>query len=230
MKNKIYRLLAAVAGLVLTCGQAQALMLDSWNDTDLNASGDYIDVTFGVDSGNTWFSLQWMAGSSNELQARGIDTVFYNCEGCSTTNQKGDDTGSLGGVTNVFVGATAGTGGTDISSAWDFNFGGEEGGGGFGDFTSRKTHDGGGTDGISNVLTFLLNGIVSFTSNSNGAQFDAHVRYEEGCSGWVSDGRSTDTGSDGNCGGVPEPTPLLLLGLGLGLVGFSRWLFARRRP
>ena len=227
MRNGKYNVLGALAGLLLVCGPAQAtLMLDSWNDDDLNASGDFIGVTMGTDSGNTWFSLEWMAGGDNQLQALGIDKIFYNCTNCSTTPQPTED-GSLGDVAQVFVGNTAGTGGTDVSSDWSFNFGGEEGGGGFGSFSSRQTSEGGGTDGVGNILTFLLNGIVSFTPNSQGAQFDAHVRYEEGCSGWASDGTPRDTGT-GNCG-VPEPTPLLLLGLGLGLVGFSRWLVGLRR-
>lgn len=216
--------LILMISLALPLSQANALMLDSWNDTDLDASGDYVDVTFGTLSDDSWFSLQWVAGASNGLQALGIDTVFYNCSACgSFSNQKNDDAGTLGGVVEVYTGATAGALTTNITSMWDTNFGGETGGGGFGTFSSRKSHDGGGTDGISNFITFLLNGdVLPFTLNSNDATMDVHVRYEENCSGWASDGNSTDSGS-GNCGGsVPEPTPLVLISLGLVVVGFGR--------
>jgi hypothetical protein len=196
---------------IIPFSQANALMLDSWNVTQLNASGDYIDVTFG----SNWFSMQWQAGSSNGLQALGIDTVFYNS---SVT------------VSNVYTGGTAGAQTTDVTSDWNLNFGGTNGGGGFGSFLSKKNLEGGGTQGISNFLTFLLNGSSTLAANANGATMDAHVRYEQSCSGWVSDGR-TDPESNGNCGGesVPEPTPLVLLAIGLGLLGLSRkvWTFAR---
>ena len=222
--QKFLTKLLLIVSFALPASQASALMLDSWNDSDLDASGDYIDVTFGTLSGDSWFSMQWVAGVDNGLQALGLDTVFYNCTACGEfSNKKGDDTGTLGGVIGVFTGAAAGTLTTDITADWTTNFGGTEGGGGFGSFTSRKSHDGGGTDGISNFLTFVLNGdVLSFDPNSNGATMDVHVRYEEDCSGWASDGTSSST-SSGSCGGdVPEPTPLLLVSLGLIAIGIGR--------
>ena len=225
--RKIVVKLMALAGFTLACSQSSALMLDSWNDSDLNASGDYIDVTFGTAGGNTWFSVEWMAGANNGLDALGIDKIFYNCENCSTTQHKGDDSNTFGGITAVYLGATAGIGGTDVSSDWVFNFGGEQGGGGFGSFSSRQTSEASGDNGVGNILTFLLNGIVTFTPNSNGAQFDVHVRYDDDCSGWASDGNG-DESSSGECA-IPEPAPLILLGLGFGLLGLSHWAYTLRR-
>jgi len=198
---------------IIPFSQANALMLDSWNVKELNASGDYVNVT----SGTNWFSMQWVAGSSNGLQALGIDTVFYN---------------SAISVSKVFLGSNSGAQTTDVTSDWNLNFGGTNGGGGFGNFASKKNLDPGGTDGISNFITFLLSSDVTFpfAANANGATMDAHVRYEQSCSGWVSDG-SGDSESNGNCGGesVPEPTPLVLLAIGLGLLGVSRkaWTLIR---
>ena len=212
-------LLKAVA-LVVPLGQAQAFMLDNWNDIDLDASGDYISVATGVvsDGGSgydSWFSMQWLAGPGNGLDALGIDTVFYNCENCGS---------SFGGVQSVWVDAI-GTG-TDVTSDWNTNFGGSNAGGGFGSFTSRKNLDAGGTSGIApDILYFVLNDEVTFANNGAPelATFAAHVRYEENCSGWVSDGNTESTDS-GSCGTtkVPEPGTLMLVGLGLYLMGFAR--------
>ena len=227
--NKILNILAGIA-LLLPFGQANALMLDNWNDTDLDASGDYIDVVFGDTGTYDWFSVQWVAGADNELQALGIDTIFYNCDGCTLSNQKDDDTATFGGVFEVYTGATAGALTNDITGDWETNFGGEEGGGGFGSFTSRKNQEGGGTDGITNWITFLLidDGLLPFVTNGQGATMDAHVRYEEDCSGWASDGTSKEQTS-GSCGTAPEPTPLVLLAMGLAVIGLGRRLALRRK-
>ena len=195
---------------IIPFSQAYALVLDSWNDTDLDASGDHINVT--IDSNSMWFSMQWAAGSNNGLQALGIDTVFYN---------------SPVTVSKVFTGSTAGALTTEVTNDWKLNFGGTEGGGGFGNFLSKKNLNGGGTDGISNFITFLLNESFNFAPNANNATMDVHVRYEQSCSGWASDGRRNSQDS-GSCGGgsVPEPTPLVLLAIGLGMLGVSRKVWA----
>jgi len=173
-------------------------LTDSWNDADLNASGDNINVTFG----SKWFSMQWLVGSSSGLQALGIDTVFYNS---SVT------------VSQVFIGSTAGAQTTNVTSDWSHNFGGTNGSGGFGNFLSKKHLEGGDTEGISNFITFLLNGSSTLTANANGATMDIHVRYEQNCFGRVSDG-TTNSSDSGSCGGrIPEPTLLVLLAIGLGL-------------
>jgi hypothetical protein len=212
--RKIIKKLLLMISFALPFSQANALVLDNWNVTELNNSGDYIDVTFGSD----WFSLQWEAGSNNGLQALGLDTVFYN---------------SPLTVSSVFTGGNAGAMTDDVTNDWNLNFGGTNGGGGFGNFLSRKNLDGGGTDGISNFITFLLSSDFTnpFPQNADGATMDVHVRYEQSCSGWVSDGNSDSVGSDSSCGGgsVPEPTPLVLLAIGLGLLGLSRKVWALTR-
>jgi hypothetical protein len=198
-----------VMGLLLPLGQAQALVLDNWNDTDLNASGDFIDVGYGTTSdGDAWFSLQWQAGADNELTALGIDTVFYNCDGCS-------------GVFEVWENEIGGTG-TDVTGDWKLNFGGGQTSD-FGTFSSLKNLDSGGTSGIDpELLYFVFDGAVNFMLNSNDATFSVHVRYGGDCSGWVSDG-GTAGGSSGDCGrSVPEPGALTLAGLGLLVIGVVR--------
>ena len=219
----IKSILGMLLVLLLPLGQAHAIILDNWDDVDLDGSGDYINVETGVLNGDTWFSLQWQAGADNALAALGIDTVFYNCVDCSFTNRKDDDATTLGGVKAVWLDAI-GIGGTDVTASWETNFGSVTPGGGFGEFSSRKGLDSAGTDGIDNVLYFLLNGSVIFEDNGdpNSSTFAAHVRYEDDCSGWVSDGNTQEAGS-GSCGmTVPEPSIMWLLGSGLLIMGFAK--------
>jgi len=220
----LLRQLALLAGLLLASAQSNAT-LTNWNDIDLNASGDFIAMDYGTINGDTWFSMQWNAGVDNSLGALGIDTVFYNCEGCdSLSNTQGDDALNFGGVKAVWENGIGGTG-TDVTSSWTTNYAGQTSGGGFGSFFSRKDLDPASHSGVApDTLFFVLNDHVTFVGNDNGSTFAAHVRYEENCSGWVSDG-TTNAQDSGSCGStsVPEPSSFLLMSIALlGMVIKSR--------
>ncbi len=207
--------LIATMALLLSV-QAQAYLLDNWNVNELDASGDYVEINVSHDAGNTFLAISWFENDTSDSSptAIGIDTVFYNCDLCSFSPRPGDDTGSFGGLLDSNLGS------------WSGNFGGVTGGGGFGDFSSRHNADGGGTDGITNTIVLELLGDVSFSANSLGSIFDVHVRYDNGCSGWASDGPNGGSDSDSNCGTteVPEPSSIVLLLVGLIGVVTSRRL------
>lgn len=209
----IKSMLGAGLLLLLPLAQANALLLQNWNDVDLDASGDQIEVGIGTYQEKSYFSMQWQAGADNELGALGIDTVFYNYELLFGT-------GDLLYVFDDFLG------GNDVTGDWKTNFGGATSGGGFGKFSSDKSLDGGGTDGVSpNSLFFVLDGAVNFLTNGDptNSTFAAHVRYGDDCSGWVSDG-NTESQSSGSCGStsVPEPGVIGLLAIGLLGLGVAR--------
>jgi hypothetical protein len=172
--------------------------LNFWNVSELNGSGDVINATLGGLSGGlyTTLSFQWVSGNPVPPSAIGIDMIGW--------------TGTIG------VAASG------CAAGWDCNLGSQNMAG-FGVFRQFEK-DPGGTGGIApDVVTFALaQGVSGFSAfplnntNRNRAQFAAHVRYSDSCSGFVSNGTTTSVGSDDNCATkVPEPSALLLLGAGL---------------
>lgn len=212
----------AVVLMVFPVSYAPAVMLDSWNVDELNASGDYVNLNWSYDDSTTVVTLQWVAGANNELTALGIDKFYYNCDGCLFTgNPNDDESGNLGGIIGVSEN------GTDVTGDWSTHFGGQSADG-FGFFNSRGNQDSAGTGGIIEMLTFVLTGNVVWLPNDNEAKWAVHVRYGNDCSGWASDGNTTSNPeSNANCVAAPEPSSVALLGIGvLMLAGIATW---RRR-
>jgi hypothetical protein len=195
-----------LGGLVyLTClvpSTGEAVSLTSWNVTELNGTGDRVEVTIGSSGGTLTLAVQWIAGAGNLLTPVGIDFFAYN------------GTASFNSVSGS-------------SGAWSDQ--GSKNMAGFGSFTHRL-HGPGDDGGIAPALLFTLSGSSVFPFNASGAQFAAHVRYGNGCSGFVSTAGASSSlvGSDSSCGAVrvPEPSSLLLLAVAL---AFGACLLRSRR-
>lgn len=210
--------LLALAVLVSTGPAWAVTILNNWNVSEFNTSPaagrDRVEVTEGVAGGFTTLTVQWFAGSSG-LTALGIDAFWYNA----------DTTGGVATISSE----------NDPSGVWNTNFDGTTADG-FGMFNSNKSDNSGGTGGIGTAIVFTLSGLESFVLNATtaghpvGSKFAAHVRYGNGCSGFVSDGTTTSITSDSNCAPIPEPGTLALVGsglVGLGTIVRKR-LFNRR--
>lgn len=188
--------------------------LINWNESDIQASGDIVEVVLGVleDADrnlHTTLTLQWQENDTGDdlWTAIGVDTIFYN--------------------SSALVVMVLDQDGADVTGDWNLNFGGQNSGGGFGSMLSKKNLNAGGTGGIfPNSITLVLDSVVTLTPNSpNGGTISAHVRYGQDCSGWVSDGRPNGDGisTSGSCvTRIPEPTPLALFGIGLIAMGIAR--------
>jgi hypothetical protein len=88
----------------------------------------------------------------------------------------------------------------------------------------------GGTQTSGIVFTFA--DATQFAADFNASSsFAAHVRYDNSCSGFVSDQTHPGPSSDVNCDAprIPEASSLLLLGPGLLLAGMVRRKLASRR-
>ncbi len=186
--------------------QALTFTLNNWNDPVLDASSDAVNVDVSTVDGFTQLAVYWFDGNSG-LTAIGIDQFAYH------------------GVTATVSFAPESW--TSPPPSEGFTYGGVQNMDGFGSFYAKGA-DPGGTLGTSfaNRIIFTLNSDVTslFTSDT---QFAAHVRYGDGCSGFVS-GRTAEGNATSSCGSsVPEPTSLLFLGVALAAIGIWRRKAAR---
>jgi hypothetical protein len=200
--------------LILVLGPlsaAYAVPLTNTNTTELQ--GIVVTVTIGSVAmgvngcasagGCTTLSVQLTATNPLLINTPlGIDQFFYNAAD-----------GIAAKIINV------------SEAGWKTNFDGGEADG-FGKFNSLKNLNSGGTGGISSEIVFTLDGIEEFGPNANNAMFAVHIRFSDGCSGWVSDGNVPgSTGSNTSCAVIPEPATMVLVGSAL--VGLGFW--GRRR-
>jgi hypothetical protein len=98
---------------------------------------------------------------------------------------------------------------------------------GFGDFDTAIKDPGG---GLLN-FTFMLAGHETiFADNSHGGEFALHIRFDNNCSGFVSDGTAAQN-PDAGCQIVqqtPEPGTLVLFGIAVAGLGYARSRLQRR--
>jgi hypothetical protein len=122
-------LLSTIVALAAPFGAAQALMLDTWNVDELNASDDYVDLQIGSFRGRTTLTVQWVGGADDTPGALGIDNLFINNRDASVA------------VVAVFVDAILRS--NDVSGDWLPTNGGTNAGGGFGRFSEKVTEPSG---------------------------------------------------------------------------------------
>jgi hypothetical protein len=198
-----------LGGLFSAPASADLILLDTWKESNIQGSGDIVEVVLGKYGGNTSLTFQWQEADTDDdlWTAIGLDTIYYNADALVLMALDQD--------------------GNDVTSDWNLNFGGTNAAG-FGSFLSRQNLNGGGTGGIDpGSITLVLDGIAELAPNANDANFAVHVRYGNDCSGWVSDGLLRGDATDsGTCGAtqVPEPGTLVLL-----TIGIAGMVVARRR-
>ncbi len=175
MKRMLYsRVVVATFVVLLLIPAIWAEPDGATNLTNSNVAdlvGIVISVTSSHDAdGNLVLSVQLINNPLTNTPL-GIDAFFYNAG-------------------NVIV---------DVSEAgWNTNYDGSTADG-FGDLLSRRNDKPAGTGGISSPIVFTLNGDPAVPVNSNGGKYVVHIRFDGGCSGWVSDGTSSSIGSNPYC-------------------------------
>jgi hypothetical protein len=178
---------------------AAIILLRNWNITQLAASDDAVQVKTGLDCDPTdpkKICVEWLAGSPDlSVTAIGIDTFFYD--------RSAKDGESVPHITSV----------TGNFSSWQFNFDGKVADGFVGRFDSKRS-EGSGEESLS--LVFTLTGPTGDLKD-----FAVHVRYTNGCSGWVSNREVRDSQSDVRCAGVKVPEPPTGTLFGFSIVGVA---------
>ncbi len=184
---------------------AYSFNLDVWNTTDANGNAitDYITVDVN-EAGNTVKFTFHGGGLTNTFQAMQ----------------------NIGFQPDVFA---AGDSITGVPSPYSLSCGTASGGGSCNEdgfsvnpaAAEYSTPNGGPGNPSSATFTFAS----ALPAGLEKSDFDVHVTYSGGCSGWVDGALSGSPTQDSGCTPVPEPMTVFLGGTGLLIMGY----FARKR-
>jgi hypothetical protein len=203
--RKMLGVVALLSGLValtssgpanaLSCPIGDVCSIELTNTNIVELAGIDIRVTVDNTGANTTLSYELITSPLSNT-ALGLDTFFYD--------------------SSVAI--------NPCPAGFTCNFNGDQADG-FGDFASHKTLDPAGTGGLTGDPVILtLAGLVTNFEETGGGEFATHIRFAgipagTSCSGWVSDGTTSQSSSNAGCvptdHRVPEPGSLTLVGLGL---------------